>query len=98
MKTYNFRQSGFSAVELVIIVVVVVVIGLLGYVAYNSFQNKAAESAEQSASESSTVNDVGTAPAINSDSDLESAEQLLDQTDVASGDDTKQLETSTAAF
>ncbi|MFZ2836601.1 MAG: hypothetical protein WAZ21_04760 [Candidatus Saccharimonadales bacterium] len=95
MKASNFRQAGFSAVELVIIVVVVAVIGLLGYVAYNSFQNK---STGQSASESSTVSDVAAAPVINSDSDLESAEQLLDQTDVASGDDTKQLETSTAAF
>lgn len=93
MSTRIIRKTGFSVVELVIIVVVVGVIGLLGYVAYNSFQNKNAESSKQA-----TASDVQAVPTINSTDDLQKAEQTLDQTNLDSSDDVKQLDSDLAAF
>ena len=96
MKTHSIRRSGFSAVELILIVVVVAIIGALGYVAYNSIQNKNAESSKQA--DASTASDVEAVPVIESDEDLQKAEQTLDQANVESGNDIKQLDSELSAF
>ena len=83
------KQLGFSPVEVILVVVVVAVIGLLGYVYYNNQAKKTTSNENsQTSSQSATASDVKSAPAINSTSDLDSAQTALDQTDLSSSNDT----------
>ncbi len=88
------RQFGFSAVEGIIILVVVSLLATGGYWAFmrdnktdNNKQTQTTASAEQ------------TAPTIDKTSDLDTAEQALDQTEVDSaGTDSAELETLSNGF
>jgi prepilin-type N-terminal cleavage/methylation domain-containing protein len=90
------NQSGFSIVEVVIVLAVLGFVGLLGYTAYNRVNDSKTANNSQSA----TASDVKSAPAINSTSDLDSAQATLEQTDPSAGNgtDTSQLDNELSAF
>ena len=95
------EQSGFSIVELVIILAVIGILGFVGYNVYNKDQdNQTASnsSSEQIAEQSPTATDVQSAPDVNSTSDLDNAEAMLDTTDPSSSSDSAELDTLTTAF
>jgi prepilin-type N-terminal cleavage/methylation domain-containing protein len=95
MRTHT-HQSGFSAIEIVLVVAVVALIGFLGYTAYTHFQANKTDGVGQQAP---TANDVTSAPAINSTSDLDAAQAALDQTDPSNGNtDATQLDNAVSAF
>lgn len=97
----RLRQSGFSAVEIVIVVVAALIIGFLGYVFYNSQMNKtASDDTSQTSNESATADDVDTAPSIDSVEDLDEAEATLDKNDPAesSSSDSSQLDSELSNF
>lgn len=88
MRTLH-KQSGFSAIEVIIVVAVVAVIGFLGYTFYNSYQEKAAKSNESSKSETTEPT-----PEITSAAGLDEASATMDQAAVESDntDDLSQLD------
>lgn len=90
------RQSGFSAVELVIVLAVVAVLGLVGYSVNNRLRNKPG-STQNSAAKAS---DVSAAPEVKSASDLDKASQVLDQNNPGStnSSDASKLDGELGAF
>lgn len=83
------KQSGFSAVEIIIVVAVVAVISYLGYTFYNNYQQKTAKSNESS--KSSTAE---SAPEITSAAGLDEASATMDRAAIESNntDDLSQLD------
>ena len=77
MSTSKF-QSGFAPLEVVLVAAVVVLVGFLGYTFYTNSQQT---NGSQGSSETATANDTQSAPAVNSTSDLDTAANVLDQTD-----------------
>jgi len=90
------NQSGFSVVELVVVLVIVALLGAAGYVVYNRHANS--KPAATAASQSATANDVPTAPEVNSSSELDQEQSVLDQTDISSSNDTAQLNSQLQSF
>ena len=103
MKVHN-NQSGFSIVELLIVVAVVAVWSFIGYAVYDRQQGKTtnpgSNTTQQTTNQSSTANDVKSAPEINSTDDLDKAEAILDQTNPNGSNnvDANQLNSKTSAF
>lgn len=94
-------QTGFSAVEFIIIVVVVAALALVGYTVYNRQNNKTATTTDtQLASSETTANDVPSAPAISSNSDLDKASAMLDKVDpgTSHSSDASRLDSQLANF
>ena len=93
MRTRN--QSGFGGVEMLLVVIVVALIGALGLVFYNRNNALIANNGGQSP----VASDVQSAPEIQSASDLEKAEAVLDQTDPSASEvDASQLDALSAEF
>lgn len=91
------KQNGFSLVEIGIVVVVIVVIAALGYVAWNKFANQDAQT-ETSTSQSTTAEDVPSAPQIQETNDLDEADATLDEINVNGSDDDAQFEREVESF
>jgi Tfp pilus assembly major pilin PilA len=94
-------QSGFAIVELVIVVVVLVVLGGVGYYVVHSHKasNDTTATTTTSSSYQSPSTSVPAAPQVNNASDLNSAIQTLNQTNVTAGNtDSSQLSTESSAF
>lgn len=94
-------QQGFSLVELIIIIVVVATLVFVGVVVVQKQRDNSTDnSATSSLEESATATDVGSAPAVNSTEDLDTAQAMLDQTDPAASNsaDVTQLDEATATF
>jgi prepilin-type N-terminal cleavage/methylation domain-containing protein len=83
------KQSGFSAVEIIIVAAVVAIVGYLGYSFYTSYQDK-----QSKAAESATTDDTTRAPEITTTTGLDEASATIDQADVESSnnDDLSELE------
>lgn len=79
------RQKGFSIVEIVIVLAVVALIGLLGWRVW---------SANQTTDTTDTTQSETVAP-INSEEDLNTADQQLDATNIE-GSESQQLDTETS--
>jgi predicted negative regulator of RcsB-dependent stress response len=73
------RQRGFSAVEAIIIVSVVVALALVGWWVYDRAQKDDATENTDTSQQDSSV------PEVNNATDLDSAEQSLDNADVDAG-------------
>lgn len=97
MSTYT-RQKGFSIVEILLVVAVVGIIGFLGYTFYNNYQTETNKTSTADSSQSATASDVATAPAVNSASDLDKAQAVLDQTNPGSSTDASQLDSEVSNF
>ena len=94
-------QTGFSIVELLVVVAVLALIGFVGYRVYSALNgNNTTADTTQVANQSSTANDVTSAPAVNSTSNLDDAQKALDQTDPGGSNnaDAGQLNSELAAF
>jgi predicted negative regulator of RcsB-dependent stress response len=94
-------QSGFAVVELVVVVVVLVALGGVGYYVWHSHKatNNTTATTTTSSSYQSPTTSVPAAPQVNNASDLNSAMQALDQTNVTAGNtDSSQLSTQASAF
>ncbi len=89
-------KSGFSIIAVVAVVVVVGLLGFVGYTAYNRLHPKT--SADTITVQTPVANDVQLVPAINSSSDLTTAEATLDQTDTSSTTDLTSLDTQLNSF
>jgi prepilin-type N-terminal cleavage/methylation domain-containing protein len=85
MTRYN---KGFSIVEIVIVVAVLALIGLTGWRVWDA--NQGVETQDQT-----DTTQTDTAPAVNSDEDLEKADSALDETNVE-GSESQQLDTETS--
>lgn len=99
------NQDGFSAVEIVLVVVIVAILGFVGYTVYQRQAAKTASSSSPSSSQTASnpaakANDVATAPAISSASDLDKATAVLDQTHPSgsSSTDSSQLDSQLSTF
>jgi Tfp pilus assembly protein PilV len=93
------NQAGFSVIEVVIIIAVVALVGFLGYTAYNRFQDDKTTGDSTQTEQAATTSDA-TAPEINSSSDLDEAQKVLDEsaTSDASDADAKQLDGELSSF
>jgi prepilin-type N-terminal cleavage/methylation domain-containing protein len=93
----SFRQSGFSAVE---VVIVIAIVGLLCFAGYkvSSRQEDTADKSPNTTSQSATASDVPAATEVNSTDDLDKQIILLDQTDTSSSDDMAELDAQLQAF
>ena len=90
------RQRGFSAIEVVIAVLVVIAIGATGYLAYNRMKDTAKSPTASEQAEKGTTPD---APTIDDTGDLDTAAQILDQTNLdASASDSTELDTELNSF
>lgn len=94
------NQSGFAIVELGVIVIVVAAIGLLAYYFYNHNHNVYNNDTGLNTSQKTPASNVSSAPAVSSVSDLNSAEQILDQNDpgTANNTDSSQLSSQLNGF
>jgi prepilin-type N-terminal cleavage/methylation domain-containing protein len=94
MKTQR-NQRGFSAVELVIVIAVLAIVGLVGYRVISGRSTSTSTTKSAATSENATAS-VSSAPAIKSTSDLDKAQQTLDQNDPATSNasDSNQLDSS----
>lgn len=90
----NRAQKGFSIIEVAIVVVILGIIGFLAYSTYMHQQTAKVTSTQQS----HTATDVPTAPAVNSSSDLTTAQQTVDNLNVDDGSDSSQLNSQLNAF
>lgn len=93
------NQIGFSVVELLLIVVVVAGLGFVGYFVYNRQQSETLDSASSTKQQAAEVDSLE-APAVNSVSDLDEANQTLDQSDpeTSSSSDSNQLDSQLSGF
>lgn len=91
------KQSGFSIIEIVIVLVVLGIIGFLGYAFYNNQMHKTATNDN---AQTTTAQDVQSAPTISKTSDLDTAATILDQADLSSNNssDASQLDSELANF
>lgn len=99
---YNKSQSGFSIIEIIVGVAVLAVgitVGIVGMNAYNS-QNKAAPTAEiKTPASQNTVDDVPTAPVVNTVESLDDATATIDSINIDEDNgDSAKLESQTADF
>jgi prepilin-type N-terminal cleavage/methylation domain-containing protein len=81
------RNKGFSIVEIVIVLAIVGLIGVLAWRFWDASQTSPADTSTESTTQ--------TAPNVNSDADLNKADQSLDSTDVE-GSESQQLDTQTS--
>ena len=89
------RQSGFAVFEFLIIFVVVAVIGALGYTFYGRMNEKTAVNLNQSP----TASDAQEAPQISRASDLDKAEEVINNTNPEISDsDFEDIEKMMAEF
>lgn len=95
MNTFKHTQAGSAAL---IVLVVVVAVGLIGFLGYTFYTNSQKQTVSDTQSQSSSVDDVKSAPEINSEEDLDSAITVLDETDPASASDNAKLESQTSGF
>lgn len=94
--SFRNRQSGFSAVELVIVVAVVGVLALVGYMVINrQGGNPVANTGNQ---QPAATDDVPAAPEIKSSEDLDKAESTLDGMNTDSTSDSSQLDSELNSF
>lgn len=95
------KQAGFAIVEAVLIVVILAGLGGAGYVVWHRNHHK---TTSQTATTSSTTNSpastaVPTAPQIKTSSDLNTALQTLNQTNLSANNaDSSSLNTQASAF
>ena len=82
------NHKGFTIVEVVIVLAIVVLIGLIGWRVWMA--NQTAGDTDQTDTTQSTE-----APAINSNEDLDQADQVLDETNLE-GTESQQLDTETS--
>lgn len=98
------KQTGFALVELLVVVVLIGAIAGVGYFVWHEHNRKSpvattSTSSNTAATYQSPSTSVPTAPQINNASDLNSAMQALNQTDITAGNtDSSQLGTEAAAF
>jgi predicted negative regulator of RcsB-dependent stress response len=85
----KLKQTGFSAIELLLILAVLIAIGLVGYKIYSRSGSKASESnatgTSQAGEQSSSLTPV---PEIKDKSDLDMASTALDQADTTGANST----------
>lgn len=92
------KQSGFAAIELVLVLVIVAAIGGIGYYATHKHSQANQQSVATSASQPAPVS-TPVAPQITTASDLNTAMQALNQTQVgANNTDSSQLNTQVSGF
>jgi len=92
----RIRQRGFSAVEVCIAVAVVAVIAATGYLAYNRMKDA---NKTPTASDQVQTGSAPSAPTVTDTSDLDTAGQALDNTNVdASASDSAALDTELNSF
>ena len=88
-------QAGFASIDILLVIVAVGLIGFVVLQAYNARQSATGVPTETP----TTVNDVPSAPKINSAADLSTAEHTLDQVDPDTNNgDTAQLDNHLSAF
>lgn len=96
----KLSQTGFSVIEFALVLVVIVALGGIGYVVWHS--HKPSSQSGTTTTTSSYVppsTSTPAAPQVNSASDLNSAMQALNQTDVTAGNtDSSQLGTQASSF
>lgn len=94
------KQSGFAIVELVVAVVIVAAVAGVGYFVWHEHNKKTpVVSTTTSSSYQSPTTSAPAAPQVNNASDLNSAMQALNQTNVTAGNtDSSQLSTQASAF
>lgn len=95
------KQSGFAVVELVVVLVLVAAVVGVGYFVWHeqNKKNPVATTTTSSTGYQSPATSVPAAPQVTKASDLNSAMQALNQTDVTAGNtDSNQLSTQAAAF
>lgn len=94
------KQTGFALVELLVVVVLIGAIAGVGYFVWHEHNRKSpVATTSTSSTYQSPSTSVPTAPQINNASDLNSAMQALNQTDITAGNtDSSQLDTEAAAF
>lgn len=89
----SHKQSGFSAIEVVIVVAVVAIIGYLGYSFYTGYQAKSAASTASTA-------DAVVVPEITTTAGLDDASTTMDQAAADSNTNTElsELDTELSSF
>jgi len=93
------KQAGFTFIELILVVAALALIGVVGVTAYNSHQNATQQASTNTPGPVATTANVPAAPQINSTSDLTTAENTLDQSDVdANTSDSSQLNSQLSSF
>src|SRR3989344_5473331 len=92
-------SSVFTFIEVLVVLVIVTMIGLVGYTVYNRQSGNDGSGQSSSSSSETEANDVSVAPEIKNASDLDKAQEVLDQNDPnASGSDASQLEGELSNF
>lgn len=95
------HQKGFSIIEVAVIVVVIGIIGLLGYTFYaNSLVDQPITATASESTQPSTASDVAATPEVNSTADLDTAQSVMDATDLdaSNSDDLNQFDSQVANF
>lgn len=100
------KQKGFAIIEPIVILIVIAVVVLAGWTIYHRGHKSApaksstSSTAGSAGTQSPTATDVSSAPAVNSTSDLDKAEQVLDQNDpgTANSSDSTQLSSQASNF
>ncbi len=91
------NESGFSPVETLLLVIIIAIIGVAGYKVYST--KSSADKLNQQSSSEQVANPGDTTPPINSASDLNKAEQALDQVDPDENSaDSAQIDSQLSAF
>lgn len=94
------KHAGFSIVEIVIVFAVIGLVGFISYIAFNRMQDNNATRTSQTSAPPPAISNVGPVPSINSASDLDTVQKILDQTDPSgsNGADATQLNSELTAF
>jgi hypothetical protein len=77
----KLKQAGFSVVEIVLVIVLLGIVGFVGYRVYDANKNDDSTTPEVTQTDPTAATDVGTAPAVETASDLGEALEVLDATD-----------------
>ncbi|HEY0964927.1 MAG TPA: hypothetical protein VGE13_00425 [Candidatus Saccharimonadales bacterium] len=94
-RTHNTLQKGFGAIEILIVIAVVIILGFLGWKAWEAYTDKPSDTSNQeSKQQNNTMPSESDIPTIESESDLDKAEKMLDDTDI-DGTESKDLESQT---
>ena len=92
------NQTGFSPFETIMLIATVALLGLAGFLVYDRQQDKKAANDSQSNTQSADADKIPEAPEIKSTSDLNAAEEAVDNTKVDNTQDDAQLDKELNSF
>ena len=86
------KQSGFSMVEIILVLVILGLTGFIGYSVYTHRAGTPTVSSQPPTGGQPTANNVSSPPQVNSASNLDQAQQTLDQNDPTSANTSDSLQ------